>query len=191
METVSLKDREILRELASRKAELSHSARNAEILKMWAKQAEGVRDLPTVRLLFSNFRGEVIGSRMRCEGETARRLEAELLSSMVGRELFDDDTPVSDTFDVKLFQRVSPFGTEPRRIFAKDSIGYHIEPLTDDIEADLDLFRNGSFSVDLAGTQAFCAQANDVFGDLLPAQITQSSLIGQVTNPLVALIGME
>ena len=52
---VSLKDREILRELAARKAALAHSARNDEILKMWNKQAKGVRDTPTVRLLFSNF----------------------------------------------------------------------------------------------------------------------------------------
>ena len=55
MENVSLKDREILREIASRKAALANCARNDEILKMWKLQAQGVRDLPTVRLLFSNF----------------------------------------------------------------------------------------------------------------------------------------
>lgn len=55
MTNVSLKDREILRELAARKAALAHSARNDEILEMWNKQAKGVRDTPTVRLLFSNF----------------------------------------------------------------------------------------------------------------------------------------
>ena len=36
---VSLKDREILRELAARKAQLANCARNDEILKMWDKQA--------------------------------------------------------------------------------------------------------------------------------------------------------
>ena len=106
----SLKDREILRELATRKAQLAHSARNDEILKMWDNQARGVRDTPTVRLLFSNFKHEVLTPRQRCEGKDARNLENQLLSSMVGRELFDDDTPVSPTFDVNVFATVSPFG---------------------------------------------------------------------------------
>ncbi len=75
---VSLKDRELLRELATRKAQLAHSARNDEILKMWDNQAKGVRDTPTVRLLFSNFQKEVINPRMQCEGEDARRLEQQL-----------------------------------------------------------------------------------------------------------------
>lgn len=187
----SLKDREILRALASRKAALSHSSRNDEILAMWNKQAKGVRDTPTVRLLFSNFRDEVITSRLCCEGEDARRLEAELLSSMVGRELFDDDTPISDTFDVNLFATVRPFGTPPNLIFAKDSKGYHIEPITDDIEADIDLFRNGDFSVDLSATKEWCAVADEIFGDILPSHIIMPSLTGAITNPLVKLINME
>ena len=121
---VSLKDREILRELATRKAALATSARNDEILKMWDNQANGVRDTPTVRLLFSKFPGEVIEPRMICDGNMARNIEKKLLWSMVGRELFDDDTPVSSTFDVNMFAKVSPFGTPPNIIRAKDSIGY-------------------------------------------------------------------
>ena len=191
MKIVSSKDREILREIASRKAALSHSARNDEILAMWHKQAKGVRDTPTVRLLFSNFKNEVLEARLRCEGEDARRLERELLSSMVGRELFNDDTPVSDTFDVNLFAKVNPFGTSPNLVRAKDSNGYHIEPITDDIEEDIALFCGGSFSVDLEGTRAWCAYADEIFGDILPSRIVMPSLTGAITNPLVKLINME
>ena len=106
MEKVSLKDREILREIASRKAQLASCARNDEILAMWHKQSKGVRDTPTVRLLFTNFKNEVINNRLRCEGADARKLEAQLLEFMVGRDLFDDDTPVSKTFDVPLFTTI-------------------------------------------------------------------------------------
>ncbi len=191
MSSISLKDREILRSLAYHKAELAHNARNDEILAMWNKQAKGVRDTPTVRLLFSNFPNEVVTSRLRCEGEKARELEARLLASMVGRDLFDDDTPVSDRFDVEQFTHVSPFGTQPNLRRAKDSIGFHIEPVTDDIEADIALFRGGSFSVDRPATEAFCAMADEVFGDILPSHITMPSLTGAITNPLIMLIGME
>lgn len=191
MEKISLKDREILREIAERKLKLAHCARNDEILEMWNKQAKGVRDTPTVRLLFSNFTNEVIGSRLRCEGKDARRLEWQLLSPIVGRELFDDDTPVSDRFDVNLFTTVSPFGAQPKIIRSKDSIGYHIEPLTDDIEEDFHLFCDGFFNVDVKGTEEWCAYADEVIGDILPSRITQKSLVGAITNPLVKMINME
>lgn len=191
MENVSVKDREILRELAMRKAQLAHCARNDEILAMWNNQAKGVRDTPTVRLLFSNFTGEVLDTRMRCEGKDARRLERDLLAPMVGRELFDDDTPVSDTLDVQLFATVSPFGASPKIIKAANSNGYHIEPLTDDIEKDFALFCNGSFSVDVAGTKQWCEWVDEIIGDILPTRIVQSSLKGAITNPLVRMINME
>lgn len=191
MENVTLHDREILREIAERKAQLSHCKRNEEILAMWNKQARGLRDTPTVRLLFSNFTGEVIESRLRCEGRDARILERQLLSAMVGRELFGDDTPVSDTYDVKLFASVSPFGAKPKTVHAHNSIGFHIEPLTDDIEEDFELFCNGSFSVDENGTREWCDFADSVIGDILPSRITLPSLSGAITNPLVKLINME
>ena len=162
MINISSKDRDILRELAARKAALANSARNDEILAMWHKQAKGVRDTPTVRLLFSNFTAEVIDPRMRCEGKEARRLERQLLSSMVGRELFDDDTPVSDRFDVNVFLSGSPFGVSPNITRAKGSMGYHIEPVTDDIEADFDLFLGGGFTVDMEGVEAEDAENNGV-----------------------------
>lgn len=191
MENVTFQDREILRELATRKAQLSHSKRNDEILAMWQDQAKGVRGTPTVRLLFSNFTNEVLEPRMRCEGKDARRLERQLLASMVGRELFDDDTPISDTYDVRMFAKVSPFGTPPKKTVAKNSIGFHIEPLTDDIETDIELFRNGFFSVDEVGTKEWCAWADEIIGDILPSRIVQPSLTGAITNPLVHLINME
>ena len=191
METISLKDREILRELAARKATFANSKRNEEILAMWDNQAKGVRNTPTVRLLFSNFTDEVVGNRLRCEGKDARKLEWQLLSSMVGRELFDDDTPVSDRFDVGIFATVNPFGTPPNIIRQKGTIGYHIEPLTDDIEEDFELFCNGGFSVDVKGTEEWCAYADEVFGDILPSRIIQKSLPGFMTNPLVKMINME
>lgn len=191
MEKISLKDREILRAIATHKVELAHSERNKEILKMWDNQAKGVRDTPTVRLLYSNFYDEVITSRLQCEGNDARNIEKALLKPMVGRDLFNDDTPVSDTLDVNFFARVSPFGTDPNTVRAKDSIGYHIEPLTDDIEADLDLFRGGNFDVYMKSTKDWCANVDEIIGDILPTKITMPSLTGAITNPLVKLINME
>ena len=191
METVSLKDRNRLRGLAAKKAAMAHCARNDEILAMWHAQAKGVRDTPPVRLLFSNFPNEVVTNRLICEGKDARGLEKRLLTSMVGRELFDDDTPISDRLEIPLFTWVYPFGARPDLHHAKDSIGFHIEPLTDDIEEDFDLFCGGMFSADLDATKAYCAWADEIIGDILSTKIVMSSLMGAITNPLVMLINME
>ncbi len=191
MEKVSLNDRVILRELAERKAAMAHCARNDEILAMWRAQAKGIKDTPPIRLLFSNFPGEVVTSRLRCEENDARELEARLIESMVGRELFDDDTPISDRLEINLFTEVNPFGTRPVQHGAKGSIGFHIDPVTDDINADFELFCNGNFSADLKATKDYCAWVDEIIGDILPTKITMESLTGAITNPLVMLIGME
>ena len=191
MEAVSIRDREILRELATRKVLLANCKRNEEILAMWHAQAKGVRDTPPVRLLFSNFPKEVVASRLRCEGADARKLEARLLTSMVGRELFDDDTPISDRLEVPLFGGAYPFGARPNLLRSKDTIGFHIEPLTDDIEEDFDLFCGGTFSANRESTEAYCAWVDEIIGDILPTKITMNSLTGAITNPLVMLINLE
>jgi hypothetical protein len=191
MEIVSLKDREILRELALRKVALANCRRNDEILAMWHAQAKGVRDTPPVRLLFSNFPKEVVTSRLRCEGKDARNLEARLLTSMVGRELFDDDTPISDRLEISLFAGAYPFGARPNLKRSKDSIGFHIEPLTDDIEEDFGLFCGGTFSANPEKTKEYCAWVDEIIGDILPTKIIMGSLTGAITNPLVMLINLE
>ena len=133
MESITPRDREILRDLAKEQLEAAHSPKNAAILKKWQAQAQGRRESPTVRLLFSNFTHEVITPRMRCSGESARELEAALLSTMTGRTLFDDDTPISPTFDIRWDTWVKPFGLEPHltRPQMENPQGYHIDPVID------------------------------------------------------------
>lgn len=191
MKRIDADEREILRELAHRKLDLAMSAKNGEILEKWRALERGERRSPTVRLLFSNFTNEVIAPRMRCHTEGARAIEASLLSSMVGRELFDDDTPLSPTYDVWLRAHASPFGAIPKKTRIPGSIGFHIEPITDDIEADFDLFRGGSYVIDEEGTRAECELADGIFGDILPPRVVMNNLTGAMTNPLVQLIGLE
>ena len=193
MEAISQKDREILRNLARRKLEYANSPQNAEILKKWDALAHGRRETPTVRLLFSNFPHEVITPRLQCEGETARGFEYSLLSSLVGRELFDDDTPLAPNFEVHWDAWASPFGIQPHltRASSGPSQGYHIDPVVNDLAEDFDKLRGGSFGADREKTKARIAVAEDLFGDILPVKMTMGSLSGAITNPLVSLMGME
>ena len=110
---------------------------------------------------------------------------------MVGRELFDDDTPISKNLEVNIFGGVSVFGAKPKLTRKDNSNAFHIEPITDDIEKDFALFCGGSYRASLANTQESCNWVNEIIGDILPTKIVGSSLCGSITNPLVHLIGME
>ena len=101
MSVISVADRQILRALAQKQLDYATSPRNDAILRQWDALAQGRKESPTVRLLFSNFPDEVVVPRMQCTGEDARKLEQTLLTTLVGRELFDDDTPIAPTFDLR------------------------------------------------------------------------------------------
>lgn len=193
MEHLLEKDRLRLRTLAQKQLEYANCQRNDQILKQWQALAEGRKESPTVRLLFSNFVNEVITPRMECQGEAARGIERHLLSTLVGRELFDDDTPISPTYDMHHHTWVKPFGIQASRVNANGNNpkGYHIEPVIEDLEEDLDKLRGGNFGVDREGTQKAVDFASEVLGDILPVRLVQSSLTGSITNPLVHLMSME
>lgn len=190
---INQKDKERLRQLANLQLDFANSKRNEEILKMWDFQAKGVRESPTVRLLFSNFTNEVITERMLCTDPLAREIEYELLSTMVGRELFDDDTPISPTFDVSWKTKISPFGIGKKITYAKGANpkGFHIDPVIGELDEDIDKLRGGSFSVDRKATAEHIELVNSLIGDILPTRMTMYSLCGAITNPLVHLMGME
>ena len=193
MEIISLRDRQILREIAARHLEMANSPRNAEIMKQWEYLANGKRESPTVRLLFSNFTHEVITPRMRCEGKTARDVEFSMLWKLVGRELFDDDTPLEPYQDVSLICSVRPFGAANRitRASGEHAMGFHIDPVVTDLTEDMDMLRGGGFSADMDATKAKMALMDDIMGDILPVRMVQPSLSAAITNPLVHLMGME
>jgi len=171
----------------------ANSPQNERILKQWRAQAEGRRENPPVRLLFSNFVHEVITPRLQCEGEQARRIEATLLGKLVGRELFDDDTPISPTFDMTWNTHVRPFGLQHKitRAQGPNAQGFHIDPIICDLATELHRLGGGSFGVDREGTARRRELLEDLFCDILPVRMVMSSLPGSMTNPLVHLMGME
>jgi hypothetical protein len=193
METISASDRQRLRERAKLQLDYANAPDNEVILEKWRAQAAGRVATPPVRLLFSNFTHEVITPRLQCEGEQARRIEASLLSTLVGRELFDDDTPISPTFDIGWRTHVEPFGLKPSitRAGGPNAQGFHINPIIDDLGKEVDKLKGGSFGVNREATAARRELLEDLFGDILPTRMVMGSLPGAMTNPLVHLMGME
>lgn len=190
---IDAKDREILRNLAEKQLAYANAPENEIILKKWEALKNGRRETPTVRLLFSNFEDEVIDSRLQCTGAEARQIEAKLLRTLVGRELFEDDTPVSPTYDICWDTGVSVFGTQPHltRANGVGEKGFHIDPVIGELAEDIDKLRGGSFWLNRESTQKQAELASELLGDILPVRMVMPSLSGSITNPLVHLMGME
>ncbi len=183
-----------LRELAKKQMEYAKDEENHRILLKWKALGEGRKEQPTVRLLFSNFMDEVVYHRLQCVGQEARGFEAQLLSTMVGRELFEDDTPVPDYFLLGWHTHVSPFGLAAnitRQSSTEKSNGYHINAVIENLEESFDLLKGGNFHVDRKESLARRDLAKEIFGDILPIKMGMGSLPGEMTNSLVHLMGME
>lgn len=193
MNSIIEKDRDRLRSLADKQAEYANSVKNDEILKKWKALRDGKRESPTVRMLFCNFPHEVVEPRLQCVGEEARDMERKLLSTLVGRELFDDDTPISATYDVYWRTSLSLFDIKPQitRASGKHAMGFHIDPVIKDLDEDLDKLQGGKFGVDREATHREIVLAEEVLGDILPVRMVMGSLSGGLTNQLVSLMGME
>ncbi len=190
MENFMQKDRERLRSLARKQLEYANNEQNHVIVKKWNALAKKERSAPTVRLLFSNFADEVVYNRLECEGDFARQIETRFLWGLVGRELFDDDTPISDYYSLAQKAWTKPFGIDAVRT-THSSKGYHIENVIEDLEKDFEKLKGGGFAVNRQETEKEAEILNELFGDILPVKITMTSLPGSMTNPLVHLMGME
>lgn len=191
MDAVCGKDARILRELAKKRLEHACSEKNAAIMKKWRAQAEGRRAEPIVRMCFSNFENEVVDPLCRCEGATACRIERDLVKSLVGRVLFDDDTPVSPFFEIPRTLWVRPYGIDEKITRAKSGMGFHIEEVVTDLEKDISKLEGGSFGYDSADTSGYFDAASSVIGDILPVRLRGDCLTGPITNPLVMRMGMK
>lgn len=193
MESISKKDREILRGLAKHQLELANSKENEKILKKWSFIEHGKIGEPTVRFLVSNFTNETITPRLKCEGASARNLEFGLLLTSAGRELFNDDTPITGEFLVHQNIWAAPFGTAAKRTVAEgeNAKGYHIDPVINDLEEDFDKLTEGGFGSNIQATNERAEFVSDIFGDILPVKRVMGSLGGSITNSLVHLMGMQ
>ncbi|MFU8806375.1 MAG: hypothetical protein ACNA8W_21365 [Bradymonadaceae bacterium] len=193
MEQISKRDREKLRERARLQLEYANSPANEDILKKWQARAEGRRETPTVRLCFGGYYHEVVTPRLQCEGDAARKIETKLLATLVGRELFDDDTPISPTYDIGWRTYCRPFGISAKKTRADgdDTRGFHIDPVIQDLGKEIDKLRGGSFGVDREATAEQRRLAEEILGDILPVRMVMGALGGGLTNQLVFLMGME
>ena len=189
---IAPKDKEILRGLAFRVAELASRPVEAEKKKLWYAH----NDLkPTRPLVFcdpENGWYEIIpGNTLQCEGSLARIWEFKLRKEIFWGERMGDDQVIVPCFNVQYVFAQHGRGMEQTVIGGDDNGAYMWEPALKDY-ADLDKLRFSRFEVDRAQTDLLLGLAADTFDGILTIRLEGCWWWSfGMTSDLINLIGSE
>ena len=188
---ISQEDRARLRELARQQQELAHSPRNERLMQEWiAYGASRQPARPMIRIEIDTFEQDVLPALQRCTGEEARAIERRMLRPIANFTLFADDTLVPDHYAVREHLEFVPFGLPVRRQ-ETGGVGHHFVPYLHDLEEDMHLLGPSVYRVDEAGAQAEQAQAEDLFGDILPVRREGGCLYSCPMQDIVHIMNMD
>lgn len=191
MEQISVNDRQILRELAARQMGYAQTEAMRQLHRSWRLHNTFRGDRPMVHIEMGTFENEMIPPLVRCEGEEARRVEAQLYRGFLNHALFGDDTVVKDYYPVRPRMHMKLFGLETKRI-ETGGVGHQFVYQINDLEDDFPMLTVPSeYGFDREGTQKELDVANDLFGDILPAKLEGCCLSASPTQRVVHFMGME
>jgi len=167
------KDRNRLRELAKKCAEISCLPETEEKIKAWTahNRCEGYRPMISVQL----DHWSDIGLPLQCTDTLAQYFEAQLQTHIVAHELVGDDTVTPPYIRVPVVINILPFGVEQEVIRAKEGPGYHAVPFINDLERDLDTLPGTTYNYDAEATQQHVDYITDAVGDILPVKMINST----------------
>lgn len=191
LETISAKDRDILRSLACKQAEYAEQSWNKQLESEWRRHRRFEKGRPMVSLEIGGFREEVYGPRLRCESPKAREMERQLLSAFLNHELFEDDKVVPGYFGVKWDTWFTLFHIPVVKEFAENSMGHHFVPQIQDLEDDWEKLLPSCYGVNRESTMQKKELAEQIFGDILPVKLDMPCLCAVPTQDIIHLMGME
>lgn len=169
--SVSPRDREILRGLAGRVAELAARPIEAEKRELWYRHNALEETRPVIFCDPENGWHEIITpDTLACEGRLALRWELMLRKEVFWGESMGDDRVVEPFFRVNHVAHRGDWGMRERRIGGKDGGAYTWEAPLKTYD-DLDKLRYPVIEVDQKATAGLVALAEEVLGDLLEVQL--------------------
>jgi len=190
---ISQTDRNILRNLAHRQLEYANSELNLETIRRWYAHNTGEHptECPLIHLEMWTFANELLPQRLRCEGEKARKIETQLYRNFLNHELFADDQPVANCYQLEKSVRLIPFGLPVQRQHAGSGVGHMFTHHIHDLEEDFEKLGPGQIIDNTGKTAEEKALLEDIFGDILPVKYVQNCLYSVPTQDLVHIMSME
>lgn len=190
------KDKERLRKLAYRQAELANTSAMQELKKLWYRHNDGKGDRPMFAIELDTFADELVTPLLQCTDPIARELERQLIMGTYNAEHFHDDKVVLDYFPVNNGPWLKLFNwndekTQATNSAGKESVGHRFVHLIEDLEEDYDKIEDSTYGCDAEGVARTVDMVDEVFGDILPARVVGQSLYICPTQKLVHMMDME
>lgn len=184
-------EKQYLRDLAQRQAELAAHPDNAKLAQAWYDHNSLRGTRPMVVFEEETCLQEFV--QLRCEDPLARQVEAQLQQNIRAKELIGDDKVVPDFFRVPVQIESQFFGVQLHRTVAAEGLGYHDEPVLVNLEEDLAKLRPSEFHFNRVETERLENFAGDILGDILPLRRVNSLNYWHFTptQHVVNLMGME
>ncbi|MDR1638347.1 MAG: hypothetical protein LBC41_13370 [Clostridiales bacterium] len=189
MENIQDNDVAILRDLAKHQQEIANSPANLALVKEWEEHNSFRGKRPMVYLETGTLEQELIPPLLKCEGPEARKIESNLWHNMLNHVLIGDDSPVIDHYSVS--QRFS-FALFGLRLAVTHDYPESGQPeYLEQFYKDPRKFKKSTFAMDKKGEAAELAQAQELFGDILPSRV-EHGCVNVIPLRLVAhLIGIK
>ena len=190
--SISKRDRERLRDLASYQLELANSPRNRRLYADWMANGASKTQVtrPLIRIEINTFEHQLMPSFQKCEGEEARQIERQMLRPIINFTQFEDDTLVPDYFGVGDQFQFTPFNLPVKRQ-ETGGLGHHFIPYLHDLEEDDHLLGTSVFAVREDLAQQKVAQAQDIFGDILPVRRISDAAYCTPMQDIVHIMNMD
>jgi hypothetical protein len=168
----SLHDRTVLRDLATRVAEIAALPEMAERRALWTRHNSLQPTRPLI-LIFpeGSWRELLPPSALRCEAADARAIELELRKRIYTFEHFRSDDVIEGDWIVYKSIEVSGWGLEAQHTPSTETHGaWQFDPVIK-TAADLKKLRFPEVRVDDAETEANRLRMEELFGDILAVQV--------------------
>jgi len=191
-------DRERLRQIAGRFAEIANSddmSRRREAWRLTNRLEQ--RTVPFQIEDNGTFFDDLL-PRPECEGDEARQFERRMLKALGNYDLIPDDRVFPPYFGIEWEIDRPDMMPEYQETHADDGHGGHLgyttnKPLAD-LPNSLHKLQRSPFSVDREATQRQVELAESIFGDILPVKIVNRSTVwagAAMACSAVNWIGME
>lgn len=172
MNEMTKKDREIIRDLARRLAEIADLPIQKERRDLWVQhnQLNSVR--PLIMISPEGSWGELLpGDALTCEGKTARNIERTIRMRIYGHEHFDQDVVVEKIWNVHKAVRGTGWGLEAKQHPSTAARGaWAFDPVLKE-PSDLKKLKVPQISHDEAATEKHFQDAQELFGDILDVRL--------------------
>jgi len=169
--TITPQERQYLRGLARRQAEIAALPVMAERRALWYGLNDGRTEHPLVTMEFHGVESDVYPPPI-CETPLAQGIEHQIARQLFKHERYRDDRVIPAVFMVGIPNWFRPFGYSPKAVHSP-GMAYRYEHAVHDLEADFGVFRPCEYGADagLAKAGEHRARVEDVIGDILPVRL--------------------